>query len=1054
MSIASKVSNFFKSSLLSVLLFVITLCPLCGTALAAPELITLHKSVVNMNWYSDTDASNGLSADLSTARFYSVALLVSDDSAENDTEGTMTVTNGGYSFWDNDRMNDVTRSGSHTFRLMTTKTSTTQQRDARFLLPAEIEASFKGFAPVNNLTNFVNFNYSADTELKGANVAFTVPNGNGSEINATVSSDLMSTAEQCSNAMPYIEYVQKDTNTVSLKWRLVKQNEPSTAIKLTAAIKFQVVGIYRYSNRDDDMVSASNIYNPISIAANAEASGDIDFEWSIRGQGGFAVTIVRWYYDSDPNTQYQWMFYNLKPKAADTHLGINYNISAKMIDGKPDYSYAKYNGLGIEVINLIQILDAGFMSNQMTFTVPGVYNIINPYNGEVINTVGESESDTFYLLPVNPQGFQMEYSVQMRDGEDSRVPVFWDETGKGLNGKTIKWNFPEHPDFNGSETVPVYKSVEEQLASFFPYFELTSEDGKFTRLQCRLVQSGDLETVYEADGYYQWGLMIDGFYEDGTTSYNYSQPFHIDPDQRETKITNVDWVFDPIPIGMGNRVWITLSFIQNPTDPNGPGSVNYCWVFDDYPPQGNIQTVENLATSVEENAINMLSENISELNYIKVDDIGEAAYADGEVIEMINDDGSELVGRLNTVSADEDGWYIMKLSIPNELYDNLQNVSTDTMTIYSAQDQGQDEQAQPSRVRTAGVLRASNFKFRAAASSNIDNDKFKILSMNGGKLESIAGTREVLIAGYLKAGVTKMYLGAVKEEAAAIPEPEKPNAREIKDAIESADLIAAALENAVSSDAAASLSDILNAMGEEGLIAYGIQDLDEEDFGNDETGYRFVLLSLDKDISSGDIIYVNLLSGDTYEQAVKSIDSTNGYFVLNLVSMDKIPWLLIDTQKLKQLSLASPSLRDAQLEIVSHDYVVLARVLAQGDAKNIFRTSALKFKFKVSDVNDTMDAYATNDTVFLNQKVKQSSIDTEDEDEGEDSGVAPTPSPVPNPNPDSSDEDSDSQDGDSDQGGSMDTSSHGSSSGCNNFNFNILSLFALALALNFARKHN
>ena len=227
-----------------------------------------------------------------------------------------------------------------------------------------------------------------------------------------------------------------------------------------------------------------------------------------------------------------------------------------------------------------------------------------------------------------------------------------------------------------------------------------------------------------------------------------------------------------------------------------------------------------------------------------------------------------------------------------------------------------------------------------------------------------------------------------------------------------------------------SFSDILTALGEDGMIAYGINDLDDADFGNEETGFRFVLLSLDEDsVSSGDIVYVNLLSGDSFSDAKNNINSTNGYFVLNLISMDKIPWLLIDTQNLKQLSNSSPAASDAKLDVISRKYVTLARVLAQNDAQDIFKASPLKFR--ASAVTDEMPAYATNAAVLLNPNAAKTD-----------------PNPTPNPNPD--------PDGEDEINNQDNVSSHGSSSGCNSFNysFGVLSLLALALALSIIRKHN
>ena len=385
----------------------------------------------------------------------------------------------------------------------------------------------------------------------------------------------------------------------------------------------------------------------------------------------------------------------------------------------------------------------------------------------------------------------------------------------------------------------------------------------------------------------------------------------------------------------------------------------------------------------------------------------------------------------------------MQVKTSSELSETLQETSADDLIILPVTD---DELAEYESESEADVSRKSakisRSRLRKAddESSSSENTA-KILSLSGGKFDSTS-SKEFLIAGKFKAGQTvNMYLAKAKT-ARSRAEPEKPNASEIKAAIENEDLILDSLENAASSDAALSFSDILTALGEDGMIAYGINDLDDEDFGNKETGFRFVLLSLDEDfVSSGDIVYVNLLSGDSVSDAKNNINSTNGYFVLNLVSMDKIPWLLIDTQKLKQLSNSSPAASDLKLDIVSRKYVVLARVLPQNDAQDIFKASALKFNAAAA-VTDDMKAYATNDAVLLNSKA--AAIEPEPEP-----NTNPNPDPEPNPNPDPE------PDGD-DEINNQPTSSHGSSSGCNSFNFSfgVLSLLALALALSFARKHN
>ena len=42
----------------------------------------------------------------------------------------------------------------------------------------------------------------------------------------------------------------------------------------------------------------------------------------------------------------------------------------------------------------------------------------------------------------------------------------------GLNGKTVRWKFPEYPELNGQGKIPKFRSTARQLKDFVPYVEL------------------------------------------------------------------------------------------------------------------------------------------------------------------------------------------------------------------------------------------------------------------------------------------------------------------------------------------------------------------------------------------------------------------------------------------------------------------------------------------------------------------------------------------------------------------------------------------------------
>ena len=69
----------------------------------------------------------------------------------------------------------------------------------------------------------------------------------------------------------------------------------------------------------------------------------------------------------------------------------------------------------------------------------------------------------------------------------------------GLNGVGVSWSFPDMPSLNGQDTIPDFRTTQQQLASFVPYVEYIRSGSDVTGLKWRVVKASDTSTPVPQD---------------------------------------------------------------------------------------------------------------------------------------------------------------------------------------------------------------------------------------------------------------------------------------------------------------------------------------------------------------------------------------------------------------------------------------------------------------------------------------------------------------------------------------------------------------------------
>lgn len=163
---------------------------------------------------------------------------------------------------------------------------------------------------------------------------------------------------------------------------------------------------------------------------------------------------------------------------SETSLRIEYRILAGITDGQADYSDSRFGCLRVRVRD----------DDPADEMIPGTLTLSGGnylyYDGDELKSVSGT-SQTFTLRPRDDRKY---YLLRNKEGSEIRLAL---ENENGLEGVTASWNFPDRPSMNSETVITRFKTVQEQLNSFVPYFEYILDGSKVTGIRWRIVNPSD-----------------------------------------------------------------------------------------------------------------------------------------------------------------------------------------------------------------------------------------------------------------------------------------------------------------------------------------------------------------------------------------------------------------------------------------------------------------------------------------------------------------------------------------------------------------------------------
>ncbi|MBQ7221628.1 MAG: hypothetical protein IJS28_11680, partial [Synergistaceae bacterium] len=145
---------------------------------------------------------------------------------------------------------------------------------------------------------------------------------------------------------------------------------------------------------------------------------------------------------------------------------------------------------------------------------------------------------------------------------------------------------------------------------------------------------------------------------------------------------------------------------------------------------GTIQPVE-LSETLLEKIADTVNISADEIRFITDNNISDPEEPTQAMREEMESQQSEVIGKLNTLTVSEDGYYIVKVTLSDDLYEQIRGVSINELKIYALYDDGTGEQVNTSFI--TGLL-----------------NTWELLTLTGEKMEF--GAREFLMIGFLNAG--------------------------------------------------------------------------------------------------------------------------------------------------------------------------------------------------------------------------------------------------------------------------------------------------------------
>ncbi len=457
---------FMVKKVLACLLLVVLWC---SCAFGATELWNTHHSVASI-----TDGK----ADYSDARFSVLyfSVIHTDTPVTKETAhltGSITLSGGNYSFWNGKEIQKVSGT-QQTFKLgMETWLASGDEVAYQLFDDAggELKMGVESDNGLNGVT--MSWNFPDDPSINGS---FTMPN-------------YLTTQEQLNSGVLYFEFIRSGDVVTGIDWRVVKASDTATPVAQDFRRRFQSFEIWNY-----DESKILNDRPRIYIEAGETPEGTYEFSTPIKESDIARIRTRLRAYDESAEKNYSWYYY--MPSEPDMYLWHRHASDASLINGKSDYSGAKFSNVFFshESRSPLIMTEAKHFTDTGRVTIPGGgYTLVDTDTGATLSTV---TGNATMKLRFDSEGAIGDEYLEYWPIDDSGNLAAFAGTETALNGKTISWTFPaELAELNGSGVIPNYKTTAQQLETGVPYVEIVSEDGYITALNYKIVTASDTSTA-------------------------------------------------------------------------------------------------------------------------------------------------------------------------------------------------------------------------------------------------------------------------------------------------------------------------------------------------------------------------------------------------------------------------------------------------------------------------------------------------------------------------------------------------------------------------------
>ena len=515
----------------------------CSCACGEVTLYHAHRSLASL-----TDGHS----DYSDARFLNFYVAASDwessaTQADVNLTGTMTFSGGNYSFWDARNGGMLTNSGTQrTFGLAGVSWM-------------HIGGSLE-YAPMTERGDDINFCLGADGGLNGVNVSWNLSSHSGQ---GTIP-NYKTTQQQLASCVPYIEFIRSGTQVTGIRWRAVNPSDTSKPAPQNYDMSFCV---QRIRDKSGNTIYDGNDSWPY-IEANTTPEGIITFDSPIE-ESEIDRADVYLNNNSDSSNWATYLWYFCKPSTPEPYLYQSQYFTASLVNGKSDYSNARFDGLFflIEADNVMA--EARHFTAEGSVTIPGGgYSLRDDTTDEELGVTIPAGTDKTFKLMMHRSIAPGNTYVEYQPVDENDTILNFSGGAENLAGRTLTWTLPAELNLSGSAALSSFKSTAEQLATGAPYFEIVSRDGNITAINYKIVTASDTSTAITPSYRTDFQIRFDRITPDATGKYYYSSWMN--------NRASGTWTLEK-PQPLSNMENITVDY-RTWEDPNK--SISYHWEFD------------------------------------------------------------------------------------------------------------------------------------------------------------------------------------------------------------------------------------------------------------------------------------------------------------------------------------------------------------------------------------------------------------------------------------------------------------------------------------------